>query len=48
VALTQRADPLLDEAVVHAVKTWRYHPLMTDSIAVPFCYFGNFHFTSDE
>ena len=42
----QRADSLLDENVVRAVKGWRYRPLMADNIAVPFCYFGRFEFTS--
>ena len=46
VTVVQRADSLLDEDVVRAVKGWHYRPLMADSIAVPFCYFGRFEFTS--
>ncbi len=44
VTLMQRADPLLDDNVVQAVKRWRYRPLMADGIPVPFCYFGRFEF----
>jgi periplasmic protein TonB len=44
VSLLQRADPLLDDNVVRAVKGWRYRPLMADGIPVPFCYFGRFEF----
>jgi len=44
VTLQQRADPLLDDNVVQAVKRWRYRPLMADGMPVPFCYFGRFEF----
>ncbi|MES1165577.1 MAG: energy transducer TonB, partial [Verrucomicrobiota bacterium] len=44
VSLMQRADALLDDNVVRAVKAWRYRPLMADGIPVPFCYFGRFEF----
>jgi periplasmic protein TonB len=44
VSLMQRADPLLDDNVVRAVKGWRYRPLLADGIPVPFCYFGRFEF----
>jgi periplasmic protein TonB len=46
VTVMQHADSLLDDNVVRAVKGWRYRPLMADNIAVPFCYFGRFEFTS--
>jgi TonB family protein len=46
ITILQHADSLLDESVQRTVKTWRYRPLMTDAIAVPFCYFGRFEFTN--
>jgi protein TonB len=46
VSLMKRADPLLDDSVVSTVKGWRYRPLMANSTAVPFCYFGRFEFKS--
>ena len=47
VTILQGADTLLDGNVVSAVKKWRYRPLMADSNAVPFCYFGRFEFRSN-
>ena len=47
VTILQGADTLLDGNVVSAVKKWRYRPLMADSNAVPFCYFGRFEFKAN-
>src|SRR6185312_1358116 len=45
VVITKHAVSLLDDGVTAAVKGWRYRPLVSDNITVPFCYFGHFHFT---
>jgi outer membrane biosynthesis protein TonB len=46
VALVKRADPLLDDNVVSAVKRWRYRPLMANNTPIPFCYPARFEFRS--
>ena len=47
VVLQKRALPALDEAVVAAVKRWRFRPLMANGTPIPFSYFGRFEFKSE-
>ena len=47
VTLLKKADPMLDESVTSTVKTWRYHPRMTNTTPVPFCYIARFEFKAD-
>ena len=47
VSLLKGADSLLDRNVVGAVKAWRYHPLLADNNAIPFCYVGRFEFKAN-
>jgi periplasmic protein TonB len=46
VTIVGKADSQLADSVLKTVKTWRYRPLMTDSIPVPFCTFSRFEFNS--
>jgi protein TonB len=46
VGLMKKADALLDQNVISAVKGWRYHPLTANDITVPFCYPARFEFKS--
>jgi periplasmic protein TonB len=48
VTLTKRADSLLDENVVSAVKTWRFRPMKFNGTFVPFCYPAKFEFKSQQ
>jgi TonB family protein len=47
VSILKGADSMLDRNVVNAVKGWRYHPLLADNNAIPFCYFGRFEFKAN-
>jgi protein TonB len=47
VSILKGTDPALDNNVLNAVKGWRYHPLLADNNAVPFCYFGRFEFKAN-
>ncbi|HET6148580.1 MAG TPA: energy transducer TonB [Polyangia bacterium] len=47
VSILKGTDPTLDNNVVSAVRGWRYRPLLADSNAVPFCYFGRFEFKAN-
>jgi protein TonB len=47
VSILKGTDPTLDNNVVSTVKGWRYRPLLADSNAVPFCYFGRFEFKAN-
>src|SRR5262245_28939391 len=44
VTIKKGADPMLDENVVKAVKSWRYRPLTANNTPVPFCYPHMFEF----
>ena len=38
VSVLQSATPDLDQVVVDAIHSWRYHPFTFDGIALPFCH----------
>jgi hypothetical protein len=44
VTLKMGADPLLNEAVLSKVKTWKFRALMANNVPVPFCYPATFEF----
>jgi protein TonB len=48
VTLTKRADSLLDNNVVNAVKNWRFRPMKFNSMFVAFCYPARFEFKSQQ
>lgn len=44
VTLKMGADPLLNEAVMSKVRTWKFRALMANNVPVPFCYPATFEF----
>ena len=44
VTLKVGADPLLNEAVMSKVRTWKFRALMANNVPIPFCYLGTFEF----